>query len=72
MLFRSVDWNFVNSIKQAGLPTDDDPSLDLRLQAGLNFTLGPRAQFSLTGETSGLLLDDIDTYSGEANLAIQF
>jgi len=68
----AIDWNFVNSVKQSGIPTDDDPSVDLRLQAGLNFTLGPRAQFSLTGETSGLLLGDIDTYAGEANLAIQF
>jgi len=68
----AVDWNFVNSVKQAGLPTDDDPNVDLRLQAGLNFTLGSRAQLSLTGETSGLLLNDIDTYAGEANLAIQF
>ncbi len=69
----ALDWTFVNKSKDAVLGTIvDDPSTDLRLQAGLNFGFGNNIQFALTGEAAGLLLDETDTYSGEANLAVQF
>ncbi len=68
----ALDWTFVNKIKQSGLASIDDPNVDARLQAGFNFGFGSNAQFSLTGEIGGLLLDTINTYSGEANLAFQF
>ncbi len=68
----ALDWTFVNEIEQEGSPTTDDPNTDLRVQAGLNFGFGSNAQFSVTGEAGGLLLDDTDIYSGQANLAIQF
>ncbi|MGH6854358.1 MAG: autotransporter outer membrane beta-barrel domain-containing protein [Aestuariivirga sp.] len=68
----ALDWTFVNRIEQSGSPAIDDPNVDLRVQAGLNFGFGANMQLSLTGEAGGLLLDNVDTYSGEANLAIQF
>lgn len=68
----ALDWTFINEIEQDGSPDIDDPNTDLRVQAGLNFGFGGNAQLSFTGEAGGLLLDEIDTYSGEANLAIQF
>ena len=68
----ALDWTFVNKIKQSGLASIDDPNVDARLQAGFNFSFGSNAQLSLTGEIGGLLLDTINTYSGEANLAFQF
>ncbi|MBC8036581.1 MAG: autotransporter outer membrane beta-barrel domain-containing protein [Rhizobiales bacterium] len=68
----AFDWTFVNRIEQAGSPTIDDPNVDLRVQAGLNFGFGSNMQLSLTGEAGGLLLEKVDTYSGEANLAVQF
>lgn len=68
----ALDWTFVNEIEQTGSSTIDDPNTDLRVQAGLNFGFGSDAQLSLTGEAGGLLLDEVDTYSGQANLAIQF
>ena len=49
-----------------------DKQADLRLQLGLNLNLAANVQLILTGETSGLIIDETDTYAGEANLAIQF
>ncbi|NJM31440.1 MAG: autotransporter outer membrane beta-barrel domain-containing protein [Rhizobiales bacterium] len=68
-----LDWTFVNETRDDILgKIVDDTSVDVRLQAGLNFALGSAAQLALTGEVSGLLLDDQDTYTGSANLAFQF
>lgn len=69
----NLDWTLINRVWIAGfgvLPTDE--TLDLRLQAGLNWTLAENVQLALTGEVSGFLLDDTDIYAGQANLAIQF
>ena len=68
----AFDWTYVNRIKFAGLPASNDPSTDLRIQAGLNFAFGSNVQLALTAEAGGLLLKNLDTYAGEANLAIQF
>jgi hypothetical protein len=69
-----LDYTFINDTD-----TDDgfdiesfDEQEDLRLQLGLNLNVAANVQLVLTGETSGLLLDESDTYAGEANLAIQF
>jgi hypothetical protein len=68
-----LDWNFLNKVKQDGVGTIlDDPNVDLRLQGGLNFSFGPRTQLALTGEVSGLLLDNITTYTAGAQFAFQF
>ena len=69
-----LDYSFINDTDTEG-PFDDNSygeQLDLRLQLGLNLNLATNVQLALTGETSGLLLDETDTYAGEANLAIQF
>jgi outer membrane autotransporter protein len=69
----NLDWTLINRAVITGVavfPTDE--TLDLRLQAGLNWTLAENVQLALTGEVSGLLLSDTDTYAGEANIAIQF
>jgi outer membrane autotransporter protein len=68
----ALDWTFLNDIHTSGGGTDSDPSTDVRLQAGLNFGFGANAQLALTGEYSGLLMDDLVSYSGAINLAIQF
>ena len=68
----ALDWTFVSQIEQKGSPTTDDPNTDLRIQAGLNFGFCSNMQLALTGEAGGLILDETDTYSGAANLAIQF
>ncbi len=68
----ALDVTFLNDVKITGLPDSSDPNTDLRLQAGLNFGFGSNAQLAITGEASGLLLEDFDNYSIEANLAVQF
>ncbi len=68
----AFDWTFINRIDQSGFPSTNDSNTDLRVQAGLNFGFGSNAQLSLTGEAGGLILDTLDTYAGEANLAVQF
>ncbi|MBI3672628.1 MAG: autotransporter outer membrane beta-barrel domain-containing protein [Rhizobiales bacterium] len=68
----ALDWTFVNRIRIDGFAPLNRPSTDLRLQAGLNFAFGGNMQLSLTGEVGGLLLKDLNTYAGEANLAVQF
>jgi hypothetical protein len=68
----ALDVTFLNDVKITGLPDTSDPNTDLRLQAGLNFGFGSNAQLAFTGEASGLLLEDFDNYSVEANLAVQF
>lgn len=69
-----LDYTFINDADTEG-PLDTGSfgeQQDIRLQAGLNLNLASNVQLVLTGETSGLLLDETDTYAGEANLAIQF
>lgn len=69
----ALDWTFVNRVNDATLGVIlDDPTTDLRFQGGVNFGLGSNVQLALTAELGGLLLDNSNTYSGEANLAIQF
>lgn len=68
-----LDWTFVNRSEDEVFGTlVDDPNVDLRLQAGLNFGLATNVQLAITGEAAGLLLDTTDSYAGEINLAIQF
>lgn len=69
----AFDAVLVNKIDDAVLGNVlDDPYEDLRLQAGLNFSFGSNAQLAITGEIGGLLVDTSDSYSIEANFAIQF
>jgi outer membrane autotransporter protein len=69
----NLDWTLINRVEVSGGPVfPTDETLDLRLQAGLNWTLAENIQLGLIGEVSGILLDDTDTYAGEATLAIQF
>jgi outer membrane autotransporter protein len=69
----AFDYTFVNRVNDAVLGNIiDNPTTDIRLQAGLNFGLGSNMQLALTGELGGLLLDNTNTYAAEANLAIQF
>jgi outer membrane autotransporter protein len=68
----ALDWTFISQVDVEGVGDTNDPYVDLRLQGGLNFVFGTNMQLSLTGEIGGLIADTIDTYSGEANLAIQF
>ncbi len=67
------DWVPLNKVVDdvAGTIFDDDYT-DLRLQTGLNFAFGASAQLALTGEISGLLYKDSDTYTAGANFAFQF
>jgi outer membrane autotransporter protein len=68
-----VDWTFLNKTRDSGLGTIvNDPNVDLRFQAGLNFAFGGNAQLSLMGEASGILLEKQDTFTGSANFAFQF
>lgn len=68
-----VDWEARNRVVDKGLGTIlNDPNTDLRLQTGLNFAFGAKAQLDLTAEISGLLLKDSNTYTAGANLAFQF
>ena len=68
-----LDWVPVNKVVDDVLGTIlDDDYTDLRLQTGLNFAFGANAQLAFTGEVSGLLLKDSDTYTAGANFAYQF
>ncbi len=68
-----LDWVVINKVVDDGTGTIlDDPYTDLRLQTGLNFSFGANAQLALTGEISGLLVKDSDTYTAGANFAFQF
>lgn len=68
-----LDWVGINKVVDDVTGTIfDDPYTDLRLQAGLNFAFGANAQLTLTGEISGLLYEDSDTYTAGANFAFQF
>lgn len=68
-----LDYTFLNETHTDGLGTDSiDEQADLRLQLGLNLNLASNVQLALTGETAGLIVDESDSYAGEANLAIQF
>jgi Autotransporter beta-domain len=69
----NLDWTLINQIDVSGAgKTKLGDLLDLRLQAGLNWTIRENMQLALTGEVGGLILRDQDSYAGEANLAIQF
>lgn len=68
-----LDYTFLNETHTDGLGTDSiDEQADLRLQLGLNLNLASNVQLVLTGETAGLIVDETDSYAGEANLAVQF
>jgi outer membrane autotransporter protein len=68
-----LEYTFLSRTETDNAPTlTYDDTLDIRLQAGLNIGLADNIQLALTGEMAGLLLDESDTYAGEANLAIQF
>ena len=69
-----VDYTFINDVNTPGpiAVGSYGEQVDLRLQLGLNLNIAGNMQLALTGETSGLLLDETDTYAGAANLAIQF
>ena len=68
-----VDWEARNRVVDKVLGTIlNDPNTDLRLQTGLNFAFGAKAQLDLTAEVSGLLLKNSDTYTAGANFAYQF
>ncbi len=68
-----LDWVGINKVVDDVTGTVlDDPYTDLRLQTGLNFAFGANAQLALTGEISGLLLRDSQTYTAGANFAFQF
>jgi hypothetical protein len=68
-----LDWVGINKVVDDVTGTLlDDPYTDLRLQTGLNFAFGANAQLALTGEISGLLVKDSDTYTAGANFAFQF
>lgn len=68
----ALDYTFTNTTKTEGAGTLKDPYTDLRLQAGFNFGFGSNAQLAITGEVGGLMSNDLDTYSVEANFAYQF
>lgn len=67
----ALDWTFLNRTTVSGVGSINDPNTDIRLQAGLNFNFNNNAQLAITGEMSGLLLDDVNSYSIAANLAFQ-
>jgi hypothetical protein len=68
-----LDWVGINKVVDDVTGTIlDDPYTDLRLQGGLNFAFGANAQLALTGEISGLLYDESDTYTAGANFSFQF
>jgi outer membrane autotransporter protein len=68
------DYRFINDTDTHGAFDDNSygEQEDVRVQLGLNLNLAANVQLALTGETSGLLLEETDSYSGEANLAVQF
>lgn len=68
-----IDYTFLNETDTEGFGTDSvDEQADLRLQAGLTLNLAANMQLTLTGETAGLIVDETDSYAGQANFAIQF
>ena len=68
-----LDWVGINKVVDDVTGTIfDDPYTDLRLRGGLNFAFGANAQLALTGEISGLLYEDSDTYTAGANFSFQF
>jgi outer membrane autotransporter protein len=68
-----VEYTFLNRTDTDGAPSIDyDDTVDIRVQAGLNLSLTGNAELALTGEVAGLLIEESDTYAGEATLAIQF
>ena len=68
-----IDYTFLNETDTDGLGTKSvDEQADLRVQAGLTLNLAANMQLTLTGETAGLIVDETDSYAGEANLAVQF
>ncbi len=68
----AFDWTFHNRTHSPELGTITYSNIDLRLMGGLNFGLGGNAQLAITGEAGGLFLGELDSYSIEANLAVQF
>ena len=68
----ALDVTFLDDVAISGAGTVSNANTDLRLQAGLNFGFGSSAQLAITGEAAGLLQSDFNSYSIEANLAVQF
>ena len=68
-----LDWTVHNKTTTEGFASSSlSDVVDLRLQGGFNLNLVSNVQLAVTGEASGLLLHDTDTYAGQANLAVQF
>ena len=68
----AFDWTLDNTTHTEGFGTFSYSNIDARLLAGLNFGLPGNAQLSITGEAGGLLLNELDSFSVDANLAVQF
>lgn len=68
----AVDWTIDNTTDTDGLGKSSYSNIDLRVMGGLNFGLPGSAQLSITGEAGGLLLHELDSFSIDANLAVQF
>jgi outer membrane autotransporter protein len=67
------DWTFLSSVETDGFEkTKYQDTYDLRVQAGVNWTIANGGSLSLTGELGGLLMPDNTVYSGEVNYSIQF
>ena len=68
-----LEYTFLNQTHTDDAEDVDYPeTVDLRYQLGLNVNFAENIQLTLTGEAAGFMLDESDTYAGEANLAIQF
>ena len=68
----ALDWTVINSTHISGGGNSGEAGADVRAQLGLNFNFGSSTQLAITGEAGGLLNHLSDSYSIEANLAIQF
>jgi hypothetical protein len=68
----ALDFTLLSEVETAGFGSTNETLTDLRLQGGLNFGFGSSAQLAVTGEASGILDDEVDSYSIAGNLAVQF
>jgi outer membrane autotransporter protein len=68
-----LEYTFLNQTHTDDAEDVDFPeTVDMRYQLGLNINFAENVQLALTGEAAGFMLDESNTYAGEANLAIQF
>jgi outer membrane autotransporter protein len=68
------EWTFERSPSapaSVGVPVRDD-DLDVRAQGGLNLTLSPAFSISLSGDVSGLAIDDYLAVGGSGQASIRF